>query len=327
MKNRCKFFQILYFTVLAAFLAVGAELAVRLSVMQDGMDFYKNIGAAGQGGLSDEQCGRLSDLQDATENVQDTDVTDGLRNGQDTSVSEHSGNVQDIDVTDSSVSGQNTDVADVPENVQNSPIFKEDERDRFMELSAKVSNLSKRYADLAAWIQIPGTMVDYPVMLGSDNSFYLDHLPDGSKNALGSLFFDFRCSAKEYHWIIYGHNGSGGRMFGQLKNYMVESYYESHRPVVLAAADALYFGRIFSVSRVSAGSSVYAVGIGSSDALENYISRAAAASLYQTDDVWQNSPLRVLTLSTCTGWGNQRLIVQALLYEKIQLSDAETIFS
>ena len=51
MKNRCKFFRILYFTVLAAFLAVGAELAVRLSVMQDGMDFYKNIGAAGQGGL------------------------------------------------------------------------------------------------------------------------------------------------------------------------------------------------------------------------------------------------------------------------------------
>ena len=160
MKNRCKFFRILYFTVLAAFLAVGAELAVRLSVMQDGMDFYKNIGAAGQGGLSDEQCGRLSDLQDAPENVQDIDVTDGLRNGQDTSVSEHSGNVQDIDVTDSSVSGQNTDAADVPENVQNSPIFKEDERDRFMELSAKVSNLSKRYADLAAWIQIPGTMVD-----------------------------------------------------------------------------------------------------------------------------------------------------------------------
>ena len=103
MKNRCKFFRILYFTVLAAFLAVGAELAVRLSVMQDGMDFYKNIGAAGQGGLSDEQCGRLSDLQDAPENVQDIDVTDGLRNGQDTSVSEHSGNVQDIDVTDSSV--------------------------------------------------------------------------------------------------------------------------------------------------------------------------------------------------------------------------------
>ena len=43
-------------------------------------------------------------------------------------------------------------------------------------------------------------------MLGTDHQFSLNHLPNGNKNALGSLFLDFRSHEDSVHLIIYGHN-------------------------------------------------------------------------------------------------------------------------
>ena len=56
------------------------------------------------------------------------------------------------------------------------------------ELSMRLLEFADDYPGAVVWLQIPDTSVDYPVMLGADNQFYLNHLPDGSKNALGSLF-------------------------------------------------------------------------------------------------------------------------------------------
>ena len=84
------------------------------------------------------------------------------------------------------------------------------------------------YPGTVMWLQITNTSVDYPVMLGADNQFYLNHLPDGSKNALGSLFLDYRTNEDSNHLIIYGHNGSGGKMFGLLKRYESQDYWGEH---------------------------------------------------------------------------------------------------
>lgn len=286
--KKSKIFRTAYIILLAAFLAVGTELAVRLLMAHDGMEFYRNIGAAGQAGVSDqESSGRSASgaLPD------DTDLSTGMRDAAGPGLLE-------------AVPDSRNDLAGLR---------------KYMELSEAAASLSLQYPDLTAWIQIPGTSIDYPVMMGSDNSFYLDHLPDGSRNPLGSLFFDSRCSMQGLHWIIYGHNGSGGRMLGELKNYTSASFCEAHGQVVLAVQDAVYLGAVFSVRQTQADSSAYAWNLESGGALDDYISRAASASLFQIDTAAYGSPKKVLTLSTCTGWGNQRLIVQALLYRKIQL--------
>lgn len=181
-----------------------------------------------------------------------------------------------------------------------------------LELSARLIQVRGEYPDAAAWLQISGALVDYPVMLGADNQFYLNHLPDGSRNALGSLFFDCRTSGNSRHLIVYGHNGSNGRMFGSLKQYEAQEYGSSHNTLTLATADAVYACPVFSVRRVAADGDAYTLEFEDQEDLANYIRQAAAESLYSMKADLDKAA-GVLTLSTCTGRSDQRLLVQALI--------------
>ena len=180
------------------------------------------------------------------------------------------------------------------------------------ELSLRLSHFAKEYSDAAIWLQIPDTPLDYPVMLGADNRFYLDHLPNGDKNALGSLFLDYRTNEDSVHLIVYGHNGSGGKMFGLLKQYESQDYFLEHKTLTVATSDAVYTCPIFSVRQVEAGGNAYRLEFEDNNSLTDYINQAAAESLYQID-VELEDVTRVLTLSTCTSWRNQRFIVQAVM--------------
>lgn len=180
------------------------------------------------------------------------------------------------------------------------------------ELSLRLSHFAQEYPDAAIWLQIPDTPLDHPVMLGADNQFYLNHLPNGNKNALGSLFLDCRTNEDSVHLIVYGHNGSGGKMFGLLKQYGSQDYFLEHKTLTVATSDAVYICPIFSVRRVEAGGSAYRLEFEDNNSLTDYIDQAAAGSLYQID-VELEDVTRVLTLSTCTGWRNQRFIVQAVM--------------
>lgn len=190
----------------------------------------------------------------------------------------------------------------------------EDEAPEVPELSARLSQFAKTYPEAAAWLQIPDTPLDYPVMLGTDNRFYLDHLPDGSRNDLGSLFLDYRTCADSVHLIVYGHNGAGGKMFGLLKQYESPDCFSEHPALTLAVAERVVVCPIFSVRRVEAGGDAYRLEFEEDGSLQDYIRRAAAESLYPIEADGE-AAAGVVTLSTCTGWGNQRLIVQALLPE------------
>lgn len=180
------------------------------------------------------------------------------------------------------------------------------------ELSMRLLQFADDYPGVVAWLQIPDTSVDYPVMLGTDNQFYLNHLPDGNKNALGSLFLDCRTKENSVHLIVYGHNGSDEKMFGLLKHYESPDYFLEHKTLTVATSDAVYVCPIFSVRRVEADGSAYRLEFENDNGLTDYINQAAAESLYQIDAELEDAA-RVLTLSTCTGRRSQRLIVQALI--------------
>lgn len=166
--------------------------------------------------------------------------------------------------------------------------------------------------EISIWLWIEDTPVDYPVMCGSDNQYYLDHLPDGSQNALGCLFLDCRCNADSRHWIIYGHNGMGGKMFGSLRQYRQHDYFEKHAVVTIVVSGDVYVCPIFSVRTVEAGSDAYVLDLESDDDFRDYVQQAGEQSLYPIE-VDMNGVGRVLTLSTCTGWRDQRLVIQALV--------------
>lgn len=90
--------------------------------------------------------------------------------------------------------------------------------------------------DMAAWIQVPGTNIDYPVMwTPQDENEYLYKDFNGKKNQNGSLILDTDSCLEPLttNLIIHGHNMKSGAMFGNLTDYEGESYYKEHNEIIL----------------------------------------------------------------------------------------------
>lgn len=89
--------------------------------------------------------------------------------------------------------------------------------------------------DTVAWLEIPGTGIDHPVVWNGSNSTYLTMAFDGSYSRNGTVFLDFESSPafEGRHHIIYGHNWQNGEMFDPLTRFSEQSFYEAHREILL----------------------------------------------------------------------------------------------
>ena len=91
-------------------------------------------------------------------------------------------------------------------------------------------------SDMAAWLQIPGTNIDYPVMwTPRDETYYLYRAFDGSENKNGCLLLDTDSCLDPLttNLIIHGHNMKSGAMFGNLTDYENKDFYEEHKNIIL----------------------------------------------------------------------------------------------
>lgn len=95
--------------------------------------------------------------------------------------------------------------------------------------------------DFIAWIRIPGTNVDYPVVWTDDAEHYLHHTFTGKQGAAGTLFSLMKTdySIPSRNIAIYGHHlkSTGEKMFTSLVRYKDADYYAGHETVLL---DTLY---------------------------------------------------------------------------------------
>ncbi len=98
----------------------------------------------------------------------------------------------------------------------------------------ELAELYAENSDLAGWIHIEGTVIDYPVMFTPyDAEKYLRKNFDGTYNINGLPFVDANCSMspESDNLIIYGHNMTRGRMFAALLNYAKEDFWKEH-PII-----------------------------------------------------------------------------------------------
>ena len=110
--------------------------------------------------------------------------------------------------------------------------------------------------DVVAWINIPDTTIDFPVAQGTDNQFYMRHLPDGSYNQNGTVFLDYEMAADfsdSFH-ILFGHHMNNGAMFQPLMNYKEQDFYESHKTATIYTLSGDYkiefaYGAVIRASR------------------------------------------------------------------------------
>ncbi len=93
--------------------------------------------------------------------------------------------------------------------------------------------------NFAGWLYVDGTNLEYPIMQGPDNKFYLSHDMDGAYDKYGMLILDQNCNIGYDcpQLIIYGHNVNSGKLFGELLFYKEEAYCNYHPQICF---DTLY---------------------------------------------------------------------------------------
>lgn len=157
--------------------------------------------------------------------------------------------------------------------------------------------------DFVAWLQIPGTPIDYPVVSTDDAKYYLSHTFTGKKSYLGTLFSlgktDYQLPSRNI--AIYGHHirSNDAVMFSPLLAYKDESYYAGHELIHL---DSLYHSgtyRIFAVINMQNGDwEPSTANFASGADFLAFVNQARAQALYETA-VEVTEEDEILTLITC----------------------------
>ena len=192
--------------------------------------------------------------------------------------------------------------------------------------------------DFVGWITINGTNVDYPVVQGEDNDFYLHHNFNGEDEFAGTIFTDyegkFGPGEMPNNTILYGHNMLYRYKFAALNNYNSNIQFLRDTPVVdfnTLYQDNKY--KIFSVFIVNTNDEhgdvfdyTKYVYFKNSDEFYSYILEVMDRSKYNTGvDVEYGDEL--LTLSTCdgsTGFEDMRLVIVARKVRENESPDVDT---
>ena len=161
--------------------------------------------------------------------------------------------------------------------------------------------------DVAAWLRLDGTRIDYPVVRGRDNFEYLSKDMRGMDYAGGCLFIDAECSKdlSDEYIIIHGHNMAGGAMFGDLSRYRGSHFFSVNSTGVLLTPDSIYELTVAGVATADAyDSDVYYVSHDRSMPLD-LLERCSLAR-----DLKFVPGDKMIALSTCSGdMTNARTVV------------------
>lgn len=154
--------------------------------------------------------------------------------------------------------------------------------------------------DVVGWIYSEATPINYPIVQSSNNDYYLRRLLDGSYNIAGSIFMDYRNSSDftDLHTIIYGHNLKDGTMFGSLKEYRNQEYYEKHPVINLYTPEADYLIEIMAGYQTDIYSNIYSFPE-TREELESLYEEITRLSTFKSDLLLEEGD-RLITLSTCT---------------------------
>ncbi|MCL1835494.1 MAG: sortase [Oscillospiraceae bacterium] len=103
-------------------------------------------------------------------------------------------------------------------------------------------------ADIAGWLTIPETRIDYPFVHGTDNDYYVSTDLNGNHATAGSIFIDYRC-APDFtgsNTIIYGHKMRNGSMFGDLHLFADEWFFNNNTTGTVYLPRCTYSLEIFA---------------------------------------------------------------------------------
>lgn len=171
--------------------------------------------------------------------------------------------------------------------------------------------------DTIGWLYATDGSVNLPVVQGTDNLYYLTHLPNGNYSSGGSLFLDYlndRSFTDEVSFI-YGHNMKNGTMLQPLLEYRQQSYYDANPVMYLLTPEKNYKLELFAGILTGIESEVYTFNFDSEETKQVFIDSLVAQSTFVPGRI-PTADEALLCLSTCAyDYENARYVVFAALTE------------
>lgn len=184
-----------------------------------------------------------------------------------------------------------------------------EEQKKETERMLQVKQLQGQNTDIVGWLEIENTNINYPVLQGADNNYYMTHNYKNEKSKNGSIFLD-----ADYNWdipsnnlLMYGHNLGNGMMFQELLKYEKESFYQEHPVIRFTTAEedaeyeiiSVFKSRVYYKSEKNVFRYYYFINNESEEEYNEFVKNAKNASLYPIDATASYGD-QLITLSTCS---------------------------
>lgn len=182
--------------------------------------------------------------------------------------------------------------------------------------------LWKTNEEIYAWIQIPGTEIDYPIAQRvDDDAYYLNHTIEGTEGLPGSIYTEAVNSKDftDFNTVIYGHNMKNGSMFAGLHKYEDKEFLEENPYVYIYLPDKALKYQIFAAVVFDDRHIMHNFRYDTPEGRKGFLSEIEGVRTMEStydDSVEVGVDSNIITLATCIGGQpDNRWLVEAVLIE------------
>ena len=199
-----------------------------------------------------------------------------------------------------------------------------DTADRLNAVRESLKALKDKNPDTYGWIFVEGTDINYPVLRGTDNSYYLTHSHEKKYLAIGSIFADYQLADNikdNFNTVFYGHNVvtnvPGSSMFHDVEKFLKKDFFDEAL-IYVYTLDGIFIYKPFSIYPTVSDYQYFKADFETETSFLTY-----ADEYKKNSKVASNIEVglgdKILTLSTCTnGPQNARYALHAILVDIIE---------
>ena len=214
---------------------------------------------------------------------------------------------------------ENTEEPEMPEAAE-SDIYSKWMPENIPQKEIDWEYLTSKNKDVYAWVFVPNTGIDYPVLQHpTEESFYLSRGLDKKETTAGSIYTDY-LNNKDFSdklTVLYGHNMRNGSMFGNLHMFEDADFFSENEYFYIYTKEKIFCYKIFAVYEFSNAHLLYNFNLEDDVSYQNYIDQIytnQSACSHFDQQIEVNEKSKIATLSTCiSGKKNQRYLVQGVL--------------
>lgn len=178
--------------------------------------------------------------------------------------------------------------------------------------------------EVVGWLFFENEDISYPIVYSGDNTKYLQKGFDGKRASAGCIFLDGENAPDlgDNRLVIYGHNMKNLSMFGKLKYYREDGYYEDHQYFQILTEDTIYRYQVFSYFEIAENDTgICRVDFPSAKEYIDLLNELLGRSMKDTG-IEVSSKYKIATLITCYTTG-RRMLINAVMVDSYHIDPME----